>query len=684
MPMLPSFLVPLALVLGVALLAPRSWLSGPAMRWRIVLALFIATVAVIVRYLGWRIEETMPRPGTGTAELVFYWAIFVIEMLIWLDTLILFAMLSRQRDNSGAADAGEERLRATPAGDLPTVDVFIATYNEDIEVLEKTIIGATSLDWPVERLRVCVLDDGKRDWLRVYCERKGVEYFTRDGNAHAKAGNINAAIARTEGEFFMILDADFIPQETFLFRAMGLFEDPKVGIVQVPHSFYNADPMQANLGMRDVLPDDQRLFFGKIMAGRDGWDTAFCCGSNSITRRTAMEAIGGKLPTGSLTEDMLLTLALLRKGFVTRYLNERLAIGLAPESLSAMYVQRARWARGAIQILFLKEGPFGPGLGLCERLMFLPLHWIVQPLMVATTLLTPAICLWTGWSPLPGVTPAEILSFQIPALVATLAALRLVAPNAFFPISATVHSCLQAPRILPAVVTTLLRPHGHGFRVTPKGRAAGGRALDRWMIMLPAAIILATSLGIYFNSDINSRILESTREVPLLVFWAIASTVVLTILQAVAISPPGEPGEESFPVDLACTVSPRPGVVEEVRLEGLSLSEARLKISGPSEIPENTGWLRLTIPGFGPVAGYLSAMEGTAMSVSLHLPEDARREDLIRMLFTTGLDNSLGKTSELRIMVALAARAVGWRKESPVRRRAPATPPPWLRDLPSR
>jgi len=83
-----------------------------------------------------------------------------------------------------------------------------------------------------------------------------------------------------------------------------------------------------NLALRKTLPDDQRFFFEAIMPSRDGWDAAFCCGSNSVTRRAALRKVGDGLPTGSITEDMLLTLVMLRQGYVTRYLCEHLAFGL--------------------------------------------------------------------------------------------------------------------------------------------------------------------------------------------------------------------------------------------------------------------------------------------------------------------------------------------------------------------
>src|SRR5215813_5757610 len=113
------------------------------------------------------------------------------------------------------------------------------------------------------------------------------------------------------------------------------------------------------------------------MPSRDAWDVAFCCGSGAVFRRTCLEAIGG-IPTESVTEDILSSLVMLRKGLVTRYLNERLSLGLAAESLDAFFVQRKRWCRGGIQMIYLKTGPFGPGLTLMQRLFFLPTFWAIE------------------------------------------------------------------------------------------------------------------------------------------------------------------------------------------------------------------------------------------------------------------------------------------------------------------
>ena len=62
-------------------------------------------------------------------------------------------------------------------------------------------------------------------------------------------------------DFISILDADFVPTPHFLTRAMALFHDDDVGIVQTPQHFINPDPIQANLAATDVWPDEQRFFF---------------------------------------------------------------------------------------------------------------------------------------------------------------------------------------------------------------------------------------------------------------------------------------------------------------------------------------------------------------------------------------------------------------------------------------
>jgi cellulose synthase (UDP-forming) len=172
-------------------------------------------------------------------------------------------------------------------------------------------------------------------------------------------------------------------------------------------------------------------------------------------------------------------MVLLRHGYVTRYLGERLAVGLAPESLGAYFVQRSRWARGAIQAMYLRDGPLGPGLRLIPRMTFLPLHWISQSLVYTAAMLTPPIYLLTGMAPLLNASTPTVLHYQIPAIVGAVMVVRLFAQSSFVPLAQAAHAVLQAFRLLPVVLGTLIKPHGHVFKVTPKGADAQGRMLDR-------------------------------------------------------------------------------------------------------------------------------------------------------------------------------------------------------------
>ena len=325
-----ELMAPLALVFGaVYLLGPMLPLSRLWTR----MLVFAVVWLVIARYLEWRLFETVIPAGGEWYEVGWVWFCFAVELLALFDALILYLAFLRTSDRHAEADAHEARLRSLPPDEAPSVDLYIPTYNELLEVLEKTVTGALCLEYA--NFKIWALDDGRRPWLKAFCEAKGVGYLTRPDNSHAKAGNINHALTKTNADFVAIFDADFIPQRNFLIRTMGFFANPRVGIVQVPHAFYNYDPTQSSLALQKALPDDQRFFFEAVMPSRDGWDAAFCCGSNSVTRREAPRSVGDALPTELITEDMLLSIALLRNGYITRYLCERLAFGRAPEGLNA-------------------------------------------------------------------------------------------------------------------------------------------------------------------------------------------------------------------------------------------------------------------------------------------------------------------------------------------------------------
>lgn len=639
-------LAPLALLVGGLILFGSVWRS------RIAIVAIVA--CTVISYLRWRLMETIPWGGT-LSELWWPLTCLTIETLALFDAAILFALLSRPTDRSAQADAGEARLRALQAQSpalLPPVDVFIATYNEPREVLEKTILGCLALDWP--EARVWVLDDGRRPWVRDFCVDRGAGYINRPDNKGAKAGNINHGLTQTDAPFVAVFDADFVPRRDFLMRTMGFFDDEKIGIVQIPHSFYNHDPMQTNLGLQQSMPDDQRFFFEAIMPGRDGWDASFCCGSNSVTRRRLFEEIGGGLPEGSITEDMLLTLASLRKGYVTRYLNEPLAFGLAPESTAAFFVQRQRWAQGAIQILYLKEGPLGPGLKLRHRLFFLPSAWITQGLQTMFALLTPILFLLFDLSPMVGVDVSGILFYLLPMLVAVLTGITLLAPRRYYPMAAQLLGMFQSFRILPVAIQTLLHPKGLVFKVTPKGSNASGGGWESTILFSALALIALNVLGIAINLMPEYRVVSQHGLLPVVSFWVAVNILLLLLVAMMCLEKPRIRGEERFPLNKAVTLLGEHGAMAICDRGDISISGIGLQL--PEALDIGVGdRVQVVVPDVGILRGFVRRA-GRRIGIGFDFHSEELRDRLIVALFTDRIEANARRPSSLAVAGAVLRR----------------------------
>ncbi|WP_285320885.1 glycosyltransferase family 2 protein, partial [Pseudarthrobacter sp. lyk4-40-TYG-27] len=180
------------------------------------------------------------------------------------------------------------RKGAPPPPHDATVDVFITTYNEDLDMVLTTALAAQKIRHPHS---TWILDDGARPELKALAEQHGLGYVTRsedwtkDLPRHAKAGNLNNALMVTHGEFLLILDADQIPEPDILEKTLGYFNNRRVALVQTPQYF-------SNVPDSDPLGSQAPLFYGPIQQGKDGWNAAFFCGSNAILRREALMQLG--------------------------------------------------------------------------------------------------------------------------------------------------------------------------------------------------------------------------------------------------------------------------------------------------------------------------------------------------------------------------------------------------------
>ena len=297
-----SSILSIDLGLLIGLLVLRRLLDPLLTRDRILFG--VTTGSLLIMYALWRWHDTLPTFAVSVQNLWQYF-FFAFEALAIVYTLMSIVILFRSIDRSGQADDAQKRMERE--GDFPAVDIFICTYDEPLEILERSILTALALDYP--DATVWVLDDTRRGWLREYCMKAGARYITRGDNRDAKAGNLNNGLAvtaaQTNAPVILVLDADFAPRRDFLKRVAGLLSNPDVAVVQTPQFYCNPDPIQHNLLAAQSWVDDQRFFFDIFQPAKDAWGCAFCVGTSFIVRRDRLNEIGG-FPSQAISEARIL------------------------------------------------------------------------------------------------------------------------------------------------------------------------------------------------------------------------------------------------------------------------------------------------------------------------------------------------------------------------------------------
>jgi cellulose synthase (UDP-forming) len=452
--------------------------------------------------------EWAPTSRTGWAEraariLVVLNVVLAGRYLVWLlspgraASPVLYVLLVGAEAYNMAQGAGfwwtVWRLRPPPARppvrEPIAVDVLIPVYNEPLEVVEPTVAAATRLRSAAAR--IAVLDDGGSPEIEAMARRHGVRYIHRPGRDGAKAGNLNWALARTEAPFVAVLDCDHVPDPRFLEVTLAAFDEPSVAFVQTPQYYANAD----RGGVAAAAWAQQSLFFGSIAVARDAMGAMFCCGTNVVFRRAALEAVG-YFPTHSLTEDFELSIALHESGWQSRYVPEALAAGLAPEDMASYVSQQLRWARGCLSALPRILTARLPGR---LRLNYLlsAAYWLT-----GWTLLVyfafPLVRIATGAQPVHVGTANDFLVHWGPYFLASMGTVALVARGRYTYAAFALMEASFWIHILASVLT-LFRRKGR-FAVTPK-QGEAGRQFRPVAVPLAVAGLLGTVAAVGLARD---------------------------------------------------------------------------------------------------------------------------------------------------------------------------------------
>jgi cellulose synthase (UDP-forming) len=467
---------PQQLVLGLLTVLVAIWMDRSSSSYLVTLTLMIASMYATFRYGFWRIATTgkfFLDPGSSWSLL----DAFFISLLLLAEAYAFIILFLGYMQTVWPLRRTPVPLPDDPQM-WPSIDLLIPTYNEPLSVVKYTALASMNIDWPADKLNVYILDDGKRDEFRRFAEEAGIGYMTRDDNAHAKAGNINRALARLDSPFVAIFDCDHVPTRSFLQMTMGWFSrDRKLAMLQTPHHFYSPDPFERNLGQFRTIPNEGELFYGIVQDGNDFWNATFFCGSCAVLRRTALDEIGG-IAVETVTEDAHTSLRMQMNGWNTAYINIPQAAGLATERLSGHVKQRIRWARGMIQIMRTDNPLFAKGLGAAQRLCYLNAmtHFLYAlPRLIFLT--APLIYLVLGQVNVPGYW-AAILAYALPHLFLSSITNSRIQGNHRHSFWNEIYETVLAPYIFLPTMLAFVNPKLGSFNVTAKGGVVNRRFFD--------------------------------------------------------------------------------------------------------------------------------------------------------------------------------------------------------------
>ena len=236
---------------------------------------------------------------------------------------------------------------------FPKVSLHLPCYNEPAEMVKLTIDSLLALDYP--NFEILVLDNNTKDpevWrpVKEYCDTLGerVKFFSLGKWPGAKAGALNFALTKTapDAEIVGVVDSDYQVRPDWLRTLVPYFADAKVGHVQAPQDHRDWQ----NDTFKEMINWEYAGFFDIGMVYRNEANAIIQHGTMTLIRKQALEDTG-RWSEWCIVEDAELGLRLLRAGYDSVYIQERMGFGLVPDSFMAYKKQRFRWAYGAVQIL---------------------------------------------------------------------------------------------------------------------------------------------------------------------------------------------------------------------------------------------------------------------------------------------------------------------------------------------
>src|ERR1700746_3046144 len=236
--------------------------------------------------------------------------------------------------------------------ELPVVTVQLPIYNERY-VLERLLRAVSLIDYPKEKLEIQVLDDSTdetsgiamRETERLRQAGFDAVCLRRDGRLGFKAGALDVGLNQARGEFFLILDADFVPPPEILTETVHYFTDARVGMIQTRWQHLNRSYSWLTRAQAILL--DGHLVLEQTARSSTCRFFNFN-GTAGLWRKSCIEEAGG-WQHDTLTEDLDLSYRAQLIGWRFVYLPELAVPSELPVDVNGFKTQQYRWAKGAIQ-----------------------------------------------------------------------------------------------------------------------------------------------------------------------------------------------------------------------------------------------------------------------------------------------------------------------------------------------
>ncbi|HKK96055.1 MAG TPA: glycosyltransferase family 2 protein [Anaerovoracaceae bacterium] len=496
----------------------------------------VINIFFTMMYLTWRLFFTLPF-GYGAVSVFFGAALLVVEFLGMIEALVHYY-------NMYAVNTYE--LPEVPLDRFPHVDIFIATYNEETDLLYKTVRACKEMEYPnLSKVHIYLCDDNRRPEMRELAKKLGVGYFDRPDNKGAKAGNLNNALKQTKSPYVVTFDADMIPQKEFLMKTMPYYVDceiknesleeedkVKLAILQTPQSFYNTDLFQFFFYSENRIPNEQDYFYKDIQVSRTKSNSVIYGGSNTVLSREALEDVGGFYEE-VITEDFATGILIQKKQYVSLGINEPLTSGLSPDSLKDLVNQRIRWARGVIgsgrklHIYTSKELSFAQKMNYWASIWYWyapvkRLIYILCPILYATFGFIIFKC-----------TLFQVLLFWLPMYITSNISLRLFSRNIRTTKWSGIYETIMFPFMLMPVIFETLGITMKKFKVTAKDKPKRSRKTE-FVYQFPFIILIIMSvIGIISCIRI---IFDSSNFGPVVVLFWLINNLFLMVMSMLFVS----------------------------------------------------------------------------------------------------------------------------------------------------